>query len=51
MGDARVLVDEAAGVVDAVVDDDVEVLLGGMGGDLGVGEEGGHGCGIWWRGE
>lgn len=40
------LVDEAAGVVDAVVDDHVQVLLGVVGGHVGVGEEvGGHCCG------
>jgi hypothetical protein len=44
-GHARVLVDEAARVVDAVVDDDVQVLLGVVGGHIGVGEEGGHCCG------
>jgi len=44
-GDARVLVDEAAGVVHVVVDDDVQVLLGVVGGHLGVGEEGRHCCG------
>ena len=34
----RVLIDESGGVVDFVVDDDVEVFLGGVGGDVGVGE-------------
>jgi hypothetical protein len=32
------LIDERAGVVDLVVDDDVEILLGGVGRDVGVGE-------------
>lgn len=36
--DVRVLVDEARGVVDLVVDDEVEVLLGRVFGDVGVGE-------------
>lgn len=37
-GDVRVLVDEAGGVVDLVVNDHVQVLLGGVGGDLLEGE-------------
>lgn len=37
-GDVRMLIDERAGVVDLVVDDDVEILLGGVGRDVGVGE-------------
>jgi hypothetical protein len=43
-----VLVDEAGGVVDLVVDDHVEVLLGGVLGDIGVGEGLGcrHDCGV-----
>lgn len=40
----RVLVDEAGRVVDLIVDDDVEILLGGVFRDVGVGEflSGGH---------
>lgn len=34
----RVLVDEAGAVVDLVVDDNVQVLLGGVLGDIRVGE-------------
>jgi hypothetical protein len=37
-GGVRMLIDERAGVVDLVVDDDVEILLGGVGRDVGVGE-------------
>jgi hypothetical protein len=42
----RVLVDEAGGVVDLVVNDHVEVFLGGVLGDLGKGEGLGHDCGV-----
>ena len=40
------LIDEGGGVVDLVVDDDVEVFLARVGGDVGVGEFFGHG-GRW----
>ena len=49
----RVLVDEAGAVVDLVVDDNVQVLLGSVLRDIGVGEFlVGHGEGVWcwvWR--
>lgn len=32
------LINERAGIVDFVVDDDVEIPLGGVGRDVGVGE-------------
>jgi len=41
-----VLVDEGGGVVNLVVNHDVEVFLGGMGLDVGVGEGFGHGEGL-----
>jgi hypothetical protein len=55
----RVLVDEAGAVVDLVVDDNVEVLLGSVFRDIGVGEflvghgvcgrgRGRGGVGLWW---
>lgn len=43
----RVLVDEGSDIVDLVVNDHVQVLLGGVGRDFGVGEcFFGHGDGI-----
>lgn len=38
LGSLRVLVNKRRAVVDLVVDDEVEVLLGGVLGDLGEGE-------------
>lgn len=46
--DVRVLVHKAGCVVDLVVDDDVEILLGAVLRDVGVGEFlGGHGEEMW----